>query len=66
MLLVVEQIASLLNTGMDKESLSICLRLIENGINPTTLAHGILDLQRDAARLAATHAQNSNNGLSEP
>jgi hypothetical protein len=50
---VVEDISNLLNIGLDKETLTICIRLIENGINPSTLAHGILDIKRDAARLAA-------------
>lgn len=44
--------ANLLNTGLDKETLSICVHLIENGINPTTLAHAILDTQREADRLS--------------
>ena len=50
---VVEDISNLLNIGMDKETLTVCIRLIENGINPSTLAHGILDIKRDAAKLAA-------------
>ncbi len=51
-----EEIGGLLNTGLDKETLSICLRLIENGINPNSLAHGILEIQRNAACLAAGDA----------
>ena len=51
----------LLFPGLDKETLSICVNLIENGINPNTLAHGILDIQRDASRLAAQTAALSNN-----
>ncbi len=50
---VVENIADLLKTGLDKETLSICVRLIEDGINPTALAHGLLEIRRNAARLAS-------------
>ena len=57
---MVEQIASLLNIGLDKESLSIAMRLLENGINPVTLAHGILDLQREGSRIAANSAASHN------
>lgn len=53
---VVEEIANLLNAGLDKETLSICIRLIEDGINPSTLAHAILSIQRDACRLNAIHS----------
>ncbi|CAF0791385.1 unnamed protein product [Brachionus calyciflorus] len=53
---VVEEIADLLKTGLDKETLSICVRLIENGVNPSPLAHCILSLKRDCARLAANSA----------
>jgi hypothetical protein len=57
---VVEDISHLLNIGMDKETLTVCIRLIENGINPSTLAHGILDIKRDAARISAAAARSSN------
>ena len=51
-LLVIEEMAALLKIGLDKETLSICVRLIDNGVNPTSLAHAILDIQKEAARLA--------------
>lgn len=53
---VVEEIANLLNTGLDKETLSLCIRLIEDGIDPSTLAHNILSIQRDACHLNAIHS----------
>ena len=56
---VIEEIANLLGTGLDKETLSICVNLIENGINPSTLAHSILDIQRDASKMAANAASYS-------
>jgi hypothetical protein len=55
---VVEEIATLLKIGLDKETLAICVRLIENGIHPDTLANGIIDIQRNAARLATTNEAN--------
>ena len=51
-----EEIANLLNTGLDKETLSLCIRLIEDGIDPSTLAHNILSIQRDACHLNAIHS----------
>lgn len=35
---VLAEISSLLNTGLDNEELLMCIKLIENGVNPTTLA----------------------------
>jgi hypothetical protein len=50
---VVEEISNLLETGLDKETLSICVRLIENGINPSALAHAILEIRKDAAKISS-------------
>lgn len=57
---IIEEIADLLKIGLDKETLSICVRLIENGVNPTPLAHSILNLKRECARLAANSAISAN------
>ncbi|CAH8470272.1 unnamed protein product [Heterobilharzia americana] len=35
---VLAEISSILNTGLDNEELLMCIKLIENGVNPTTLA----------------------------
>jgi len=35
---ILMEISSLLNTGLDSDSLSICVRLCESGINPEALA----------------------------
>lgn len=37
---VVEELASLLNTGLEREELSILVNLIELGVNPQALAQG--------------------------
>jgi mitotic-spindle organizing protein 1 len=36
--LVLYEISSLLNTGLDKHTLSLCVSLCENGVNPEALA----------------------------
>jgi len=46
---ILMEISSLLNTGLDSDSLSICVRLCESGINPEALALVIHELRRAAA-----------------
>jgi mitotic-spindle organizing protein 1 len=43
------EISKLLNTGLDAETLAICVRLCENGINPEALALVIQELRRETA-----------------
>ena len=52
---IVHEISQILDTGLDKETLSILLALIETGINPEALAAVVKELRREAAalRLAA-------------
>lgn len=40
------QISQLLNTGLDQESLSICIRLCELGVDPEVLAHVIKEIRK--------------------
>uniref|UniRef100_A0A3B4V0K8 Mitotic spindle organizing protein 1 n=1 Tax=Seriola dumerili TaxID=41447 RepID=A0A3B4V0K8_SERDU len=40
------EISRLLNTGLDMESLSICVRLCEQGINPEALSAVIKELRK--------------------
>lgn len=47
MLIVVHEISNLLNTGLDKESLSILMGLIESGVNPEALAYVVKELRRE-------------------
>lgn len=44
--LVLLEISKLLNTGLDMESLSICVRLCEQGINPEALSSVIKELRK--------------------
>uniref|UniRef100_UPI00398E9CB2 mitotic-spindle organizing protein 1 isoform X1 n=1 Tax=Pristiophorus japonicus TaxID=55135 RepID=UPI00398E9CB2 len=46
MVFVLLEISRLLNTGLDMESLSICVRLCEQGINPEALASVIKELRK--------------------
>ena len=48
-------ISKLLNTGLDAESLSICVRLCESGVNPEALANVIRELRRESAALKVTN-----------
>ncbi|XP_043466030.1 mitotic-spindle organizing protein 1-like isoform X1 [Leptopilina heterotoma] len=48
------QIAKLLNTNLDPATLSICVRLCENGVNPQALATIVKELQKEVKNLDAT------------
>ncbi|KAF2233185.1 hypothetical protein EV356DRAFT_217346 [Viridothelium virens] len=43
---ILHEISTLLNTHLDRHSLSLCVSLIENGVNPEALADVIRDLRR--------------------
>ncbi|PQE25387.1 mitotic-spindle organizing 1 protein [Rutstroemia sp. NJR-2017a WRK4] len=45
---VFHEISTLLNAELDRGTLSICISLIENGINPEALATVIRELRKDA------------------
>ncbi|KAM3935621.1 mitotic-spindle organizing protein 1 [Leptodactylus fuscus] len=51
---VLLEISRLLNTGLDMETLSICVRLCEQGINPEALSSVIKELRRAAEGLKAS------------
>ena len=42
------EISRLLNSGLDMETLAICVRLCENGANPEALAIIIRELRRES------------------
>lgn len=52
------QISQLLNTGLDSETLTICIRLCELGVDPEVLAHVIKEIRKMGSM--ATQAQISN------
>ncbi|KAM4700107.1 mitotic-spindle organizing protein 1 [Discoglossus pictus] len=51
---VLLEISRLLNTGLDMETLSICVRLCEQGINPEALSSVIKELRRATDALKAS------------
>jgi mitotic-spindle organizing protein 1 len=55
------EISKLLNCGIDKETLSLCMGLLETGVNPEALADVIKEIRRERDRLIP-NGENSNNG----
>ena len=47
----VKEISDLLNTGLDEETLKVCVQLIEAGVNPEALAAVVKELRRETAAL---------------
>ncbi|KAL4975461.1 mitotic-spindle organizing protein 1 [Aspergillus desertorum] len=45
---ILHEISTLLNTNLDRTELSLCVSLIENGVNPDALATVIKDLRMEA------------------
>lgn len=54
---LVHEISNILDTGLDKETLSICMSLVEAGVNPEALAAVVKELRREAAALKAASQQ---------
>ncbi|CAG8958324.1 hypothetical protein HYFRA_00000680 [Hymenoscyphus fraxineus] len=59
---VFHEISSLLNADLDKQTLSICISLIENGVNPEALATVIKELKKDAEETRQHVEQQQNLG----
>ncbi|DBA93492.1 hypothetical protein WJX82_009448 [Trebouxia sp. C0006] len=51
------QISQILDTGLDKETLSILIALCESGVNPEALAAVVRELRREAARLKSEQSK---------
>jgi len=47
------EISKILDTGLDRETLSILIGLLENGVNPEALAAVVKELRREASALRA-------------
>ncbi|CAK4091727.1 unnamed protein product [Aphanomyces euteiches] len=45
----VYELSRLLNTGLDRESLSILIALIEKGVNPEALAAAVKEMRKSAS-----------------
>ncbi|XP_025084813.1 mitotic-spindle organizing protein 1-like isoform X4 [Pomacea canaliculata] len=55
---ILAEISKLLNTGLDTDTLALCVRLCENGINPEALALVIQELRRESAAIKASESSN--------
>ncbi|KAG5977263.1 hypothetical protein E4U55_006933 [Claviceps digitariae] len=53
---ILHEISTLLNCQLDRRAISICVSLIERGVNPEALAV-IRELRREAARVDARMAE---------
>ena len=51
------EISTLLETGLDKETLAILVALCEQGVNPEALAAVVKELRREAAALRAAEEE---------
>ena len=49
-----KEISDLLNTGLDDESLKICLKLLEAGVNPEALATVVTELRKESSALTVS------------
>lgn len=58
---IIKEMSDVLNTGLDSESLGVCLRLCEDGVNPVALAHLIKDWRRNKKDKGEGHGLNGNN-----
>lgn len=56
---VLLEISRILNTGLDMETLSICVRLCEQGINPEALSSVIKELRKASEALKAAENMTS-------
>ncbi|XP_045423275.1 mitotic-spindle organizing protein 1 [Lemur catta] len=56
---VLLEISRILNTGLDMETLSICVRLCEQGINPEALSSVIKELRKATEALKAAENMTS-------
>ncbi|XP_067140188.1 mitotic-spindle organizing protein 1 [Centruroides vittatus] len=52
-----QEISKLLNTGLDAETLAICVRLCENGVNPEALALVIKELRKESSAIKASERE---------
>jgi len=44
---VFHEISTLLNADLDRQTLSVCISLIENGVNPEALASVVRELRKE-------------------
>ncbi|KAI9011078.1 mitotic-spindle organizing gamma-tubulin ring associated-domain-containing protein [Gaertneriomyces semiglobifer] len=59
---ILHEISLILNTGLDRESLALCVSLCENGANPEALAAVIKELKRESRAIHELLAQEAASG----
>ena len=55
----VKEISDLLNTGLDDETLRVCVQLLEAGVNPEALATVVRELRRETTAIKVCLRQTS-------
>ncbi|KFH44654.1 Mitotic-spindle organizing protein-like protein [Hapsidospora chrysogenum ATCC 11550] len=56
---ILHEIATILNCHLDRRTLSICISMIERGVNPEALAQVIKELRQEAQGIRQNAAQQS-------
>lgn len=56
---IIHELNKILDCGLDKESLSLCVALIETGVNPEALGEVIKRLRKESAKIALQDIQKS-------
>ena len=65
---ITHEISNILDCGVDRETMAVCISLLENGADPESLAVVVKELKREAKRLresrerATTMMENSRDG----
>lgn len=54
---ILAELSKLLNTGLDIETLTICVRLCEAGVDPQALAAVVRELRKEIANLEQTRTE---------
>ncbi|KAJ4153068.1 hypothetical protein LMH87_009574 [Akanthomyces muscarius] len=54
---VLHEISHILNCHIDRKTLSICISLIERGVNPEALAQVVKDLRQEAELIEQEYEQ---------
>ncbi|ETN40765.1 mitotic-spindle organizing protein 1 [Cyphellophora europaea CBS 101466] len=58
---ILQEISVLLNTQLDRTQLSLCVSLMENGVNPEALANAINQLRRERVETQPESGMSSQN-----
>lgn len=49
--IAIYEISNILNTGLDRESLSLLVALCENGVNPDSLSNVVKEIRHDSSTI---------------